>query len=1204
MENPIPLVIDDRFAVGKQPTSRPGGMGEVYKATDLHTQAFVALKMLKEDRMPEIANESWSREVKSLQTLEGCENIVGIIDVGRCSETGRRYIALEWVEHTLASYMGDQVYDWDKYYNKIGQPILNGLSFAFKNGIYHRDIKPDNILISDEGIVKVVDFGIAQFAHHFGSQQTLVLRGTEPFAPPWLNYKNYQQKRDIYSFAVLSLCLVNPELVANSDLDVQREILDLNGPAQVRDYLSRCLSDQPDQVPESIIDVFTSLEVIQGERYKKETPEAEFFVHLTLNAIAKAPPDLQSESESKTIQKILEDLNRGCVYSYRDEESVFDQKNQSEIQFQVCTDDYVYDLRPSNKRNGALVVVSVFEIPPQALFELRQQSWAPTVNVRFNEVEVPGREITKGKKTIAELQSRLWEHRADRQKEARDQAKFRPIQIWRDRVRLQREQLRNLVKGLRYTNIRSETHSRAIFELDSDLAEDEYASFYDESFTVVSDSRFLDAGTLEFIEGNEATVYFERTDISSLPQSGELKLSQFQNERSLDRQDQALEAIQHGFLPKRGMTQALLSPDTCLPPEPVEISTWFQSDLDDDKKHAVQSVLGASDISVIEGPPGTGKTKLIAEIILQYQKQNPDSKILLASQTNIAVDHALAKVSEVLLSDNAADTTKLHMVRLGDPNFKKIAASSEPYLMGRAIETWRDQGKVKSQEFLEAWAESKGIDRQNIQLGIGIRDYANINNRLKRLEEDRVEVRGRNDELKEKAGQAFLDGENRGMINEINREIESNQFELTRLKRLIDGTKKEKVSAEKKLKQLPEGKEYLLFGAQELDDWVEQLLPKDDKSKQFQNLYDIQQDWFARFQDSDDFNRLYLDRCELVVGTCIGIARRELQEIEFDLCIVDEASKASPGEAVVPLAKSKQWALVGDPKQLPPFVMADQSLSSILENYEGLEKHHLKESLLDHLLLKLPATNHLRLSKQYRMIKPIGDLVSSIFYDSELKSDRTESPVDLTPTFKKPVTWFSTSSIPQRGETKSNTSYANLVEANVVKGVVAGLLDSLTEQDIQDFSICLLSGYLTQVLELKRILNDLVIPASISIEACTVDTFQGREADVAIYSVTRSNEKGDVGFVRDKARLNVALSRARFGLGIVGDADFCRQVSDELLPTVWRYIQTSDHCEIVDAPYSESNSRTEVGRKPKPQETHKGLAGLANLIQTSSDDAE
>ena len=1204
METSIPVVVDDRFAVGKQPTSRPGGMGEVYKATDLHTQSFVALKMLKEDRMPEIASESWSREAKSLQKLEGCENIVGIIDVGRCSETGRRYIALEWVEHTLASYMGDDVYDWDKYYDKIGRHILNGLSFAFKNGIYHRDIKPDNILVSDQEIVKVVDFGIAQFADYFGSQQTLVLRGTEPYAPPWLNYRNYQQKRDIYSFAVLSLCLVNPELVANSDLDVQKEILDLNAPEPVRDYLSRCASDQPDQVPESIIDVFTSLEVIQGERYKKETPEAEFFVHLTLNAIAKAPPDLQSESQSKTIQKILEDLNRGCVYSYRDEETHFDRKSESEAEFVFYTEDYAYDVRPDRRGNGVLNVVSVYEIWGRAFFELREKSWVPSVQVRFIEIGDRGGDSTLGKDTINALHRRLGEHRAESQKEARDQAKFRPIQIWRDRVRLQREQLRNLVKGLRYTNIRRETHSRVIFELDSDLAEDEYCSFYDESFTVVSDSRFFDAGTLEFIEGNEATVYFERTDISSLPQSGELKLSQFLNERSLDRQDQALEAIQHGFLPKRGMTQALLSPDTCLPPEPVEISTWFQSDLDDDKKHAVQSVLGASDISVIEGPPGTGKTKLIAEIILQYQRQNPNSKILLASQTNIAVDHALAKVSEVLRSDNAADTAKLHMVRLADPNSKKIAASSEPYRIGRAIATWRDQGKVKSQNFLEAWAESKGIDRQNIQLGIGIQDYAKITNRLKRLEEDRVEVRGRNDELKEKADQAFVDAENLRIINEIKEKIESNQIELTRLKRLIDDTKKEKVSAEKRLKQFPEGKDYLLFGARELEDWVEQFLPKDDKSKQFQNLYDIQQDWFARFQDSDDFTRLYLDRCELVVGTCIGIARRELQEIEFDLCIVDEASKASPGEAVVPLAKSKQWVLVGDPKQLPPFVMADQGLSSILENYEGLEKHHLKESLLDHLLLKLPATNRSRLSKQYRMIKPIGDLVSSIFYDDELKSDRTEAPVDLTTTFKKPVTWFSTSSIPQRGETKSNTSYANLVEANVIKGIVARLLDSLIEQDIQDFSICLLSGYLTQVLELKRILNDLVIPTSISIEACTVDTFQGREADVAIYSVTRSNEKGDIGFVRDKARLNVALSRARFALGIVGDADFCRQVSDDLLPTVWRYIRNSNDCEIVAAPYSESISSPKKSMKPQPQATHKGLAGLANLIQTGRDDAE
>ncbi len=735
METPIPLIVDDRFAIGNRPDPRPGGMGDVYEVTDLHTRATVALKIFKEDRMPEIANESWSREVRSLQKLEGCENIVGIIDVGRCKETGRRYIALEWIQHTLSSFMGDEYYDWDKYYRIIGRPILNGLVFAFKNGIYHRDIKPDNILVSDHEIVKVVDFGIAQFAEHFGSQRTLVLRGTEPYAPPWMNYKGYQQKRDVYSFAVLSLCIVNPELVPNSDLDVQKEILGLKAPAPVCDYLARCVSDKPDEVPENIIDVFTSLETIQRETFKKETRAAEFFVHFTANAVDKAPPDLQSESKLKTKQKILEDLSRGCVYSYKDEESAFDRENKSEIQFDVCTDDYVYDLRPSNRTNGALAIVSVYEIHPKAFFELREQSWAPSVNIRFLEIDDRAREIPAGKLSIDDLHRMLSQHRLAKQEEQRDQAKYRPIQIWRDRVRLQREQQRNLIKGLRYKNIRRETHSRLVFELDSHLAEDEYCSFYGESFAVMSDTRFHDSGILESIEGNEATVYFEHTEISSLPQPGELKLSQFQNELSLNRQDQALAIIHEGGLPKRGMTQALLAPETCLPPQPVEISAWFQSDIDDDKKRAVQCVLGASDISVIEGPPGTGKTKLIAEIILQYQRQNPNSKILLASQTNIAVDHALAKVSEVVLSNDAGGISELHMVRLGDPNFKKIAESSYPYLIDRAIAKWRDQAKIESQRFLERWGESHGIDKQNIKLGIAIQDYSKIKNRLKRSEE-------------------------------------------------------------------------------------------------------------------------------------------------------------------------------------------------------------------------------------------------------------------------------------------------------------------------------------------------------------------------------------------------------------------------------------------------------------------------------------
>ncbi len=95
------------------------------------------------------------------------------------------------------------------------------------------------------------------------------------------------------------------------------------------------------------------------------------------------------------------------------------------------------------------------------------------------------------------------------------------------------------------------------------------------------------------------------------------------------------------------------------------------------------------------------------------------------------------------------------------------------------------------------WGESHGIDKQNIKLGIAIQDYSKIKNRLKRSEEDRVQIRDQNNELKEKESQAFVDATDSTIITKIKEQIESNQIYLTKLKKLVADTKKELASSER-----------------------------------------------------------------------------------------------------------------------------------------------------------------------------------------------------------------------------------------------------------------------------------------------------------------------------------------------------------------------------------------------------------------------
>ena len=180
---------------------------------------------------------------------------------------------------------------------------------------------------------------------------------------------------------------------------------------------------------------------------------------------------------------------------------------------------------------------------------------------------------------------------------------------------------------------------------------------------------------------------------------------------------------------------------------------------------------------------------------------------------------------------------------------------------------------------------------------------------------------------------------------------------------------------------------------------------------------------------------------------------------------------------------------------------------------------------------------------QHRMVAPIGNLISACFYDGHLESVHDNIDSDLSEVIPRPVTWFTTIRFPNRHEVSRNPSYENLCEAQIIRKILEKL-NSATQVAGKDYSVAILSGYSAQRRLLERTLtSDEETWKRLNVECNTVDAFQGREADIAIYSVTRSNVEGKIGFLHRKERLNVALSRGRYGLIIVGDHSFCRTLS-------------------------------------------------------------
>ncbi len=267
-----------------------------------------------------------------------------------------------------------------------------------------------------------------------------------------------------------------------------------------------------------------------------------------------------------------------------------------------------------------------------------------------------------------------------------------------------------------------------------------------------------------------------------------------------------------------------------------------------------------------------------------------------------------------------------------------------------------------------------------------------------------------------------------------------------------------------------------------------------------------------------------LDRAQVLCCTCIGSGHDLLDGRSFSRVLIDEATQATEPASLVPLVKgSRQIVLVGDHRQLPPTVISRRA-----------EKGGLGRSLFERLVEMGIAP--LMLTTQYRMHPSISDFPNNRFYDGKLedgvdRSDREAPAGMLWPDWDAPLAF-----LPVEGEellSPDGASKENSVEASWVVKILMGLIE---EGGLEFSSIGIITPYAGQV----RAIRDMIPESMQDVEVRTVDGYQGREKDVIIFSCVRSNPDGNVGFLSDRRRLNVALTRSRRGLIVVGNPETLR----------------------------------------------------------------
>lgn len=400
-----------------------------------------------------------------------------------------------------------------------------------------------------------------------------------------------------------------------------------------------------------------------------------------------------------------------------------------------------------------------------------------------------------------------------------------------------------------------------------------------------------------------------------------------------------------------------------------------------------------------------------------------------------------------------------------------------------------------------------------------------------------------------------------------------NLVTLQSIEEEIGSVNEERLEQEKQLAPLAElvaqnpeeERQLTLTSIHQLETKTEKL--KADK-KRLPITLKLQKEWIsllseANEYDLDEIRKLYVEHANVIGTTCVASARRDFMEEypTFDVVIIDEVSKATPPELLLPMLKGKKIILVGDHHQLPP-LMGQATLEELLEESDNQEEKSeleklLKESLFERLFRTLPKQNKTMLAIQYRMHESIMETITPFYQEGDysLQCGLTDSDavrdhmIDSRYVQRNDhLLWFDMPNEPKYFEekVKGGTSRFNQAELNMTSKILLDLesasekakKDGTMKQEVKK-SVGVISFYGEQVKRIDRLIQQELIPQHLNCRTGSVDKFQGMEMDVIILSFVRNHQDkgGDIGFARDYRRLNVALSRARELLIIVGSAD-------------------------------------------------------------------
>ncbi|KAG0703798.1 SEN1 N terminal-domain-containing protein [Suillus ampliporus] len=580
-------------------------------------------------------------------------------------------------------------------------------------------------------------------------------------------------------------------------------------------------------------------------------------------------------------------------------------------------------------------------------------------------------------------------------------------------------------------------------------------------------------------------------------------------------------------LPHYDLFQMILTPTLSVTPplEPREVQhTMSAYNVNEPQARAIIGSLKADGFALIQGPPGTGKTSTICGLVEAFLHKRPRT------------------ATSVHVGKTATSSESVKKILLCAPS---NAAIDE--IASRLKEGYRGPQRKASSLKVVRVGTDKAID-------ISVKDIS-----LDYLVEQKLNGQTPNDNPKDA---------NSG-INALRGEIEQvklvKQQKLDELASVRDNNAR-MVVLEEEIKKLNSRRMTL--------------------TQQFDRLKDKQK---SDFRTLDAVRRRarteVLQEADVICSTLSGAGHETLEQLDFEMVIIDEAAQSIELSSLIPLKfRCQRCIMVGDPQQLPPTVLSQEAC-----------KYRYNQSLFVRLQKHRPDAVHL-LSIQYRMHPDISRLPSRVFYQGRLLDGpdmdvKTKQPWHSHPKFGT-YRFFNVN----RGQEASATGHSlkNTTESQVALALYARLCKEFSDVDF-DFRVGIVSMYRGQVLELQRAFEQRFgrdIKGKVHFH--TVDGFQGQEKDVIILSCVRAGPGlQSVGFLSDVRRMNVAITRARSSLFILGHAPTLERSDENWRKVIQDARERSLLTEADVSFFTTQAMSSSVRRPPSPAKPKKQPAATA-----------